>query len=345
MDQRDIQINENSVLRSTEVYNNLDVISMDRKQLLQFLYDYIQKSQYLNKRNSLINTRLTENNLKRSKRLTELKNKFDAFYNNNLMTNQKNIEKIIKNRKQIISKFRRRIFNYNNNIKYRYLILLIFLIFWIPFEKSLLFSLLIAPFIAVPIRWILKPLEYLLRPLGNNFMKLFDSLLIKIAQKQDLSVAKKKGITPDNIKKVFKFDEIKEEIENEFNNLEKQIRSWKYNESIGLKNELSILKRMILNEEMKLDYIIYMYEQLYIGAVDNWKEAINDLKNQLKHEELKNELRIVNENIKTSNRMLVEMNEKMNRQFSQLDSMISTQFDRIDDRLDGLYENGYYYHY
>ena len=176
-------------------------------------------------------------------------------------------------------------------------------------------------------------------------MKLFDSLLIKIAQKQDLSVAKKKGITPDNIKKVFKFDEIKEEIENEFNNLEKQIRSWKYNESIGLKNELSILKRMILNEEMKLDYIIYMYEQLYIGAVDNWKEAINDLKNQLKHEELKNELRIVNENIKTSNRMLVEMNEKMNRQFSQLDSMISTQFDRIDDRLDGLYENGYYYHY
>lgn len=105
---------------------------------------------------------------------------------------------------------------------------------------------------------------------------------------------------------------------------------------------------MILNDKIELDYVIYMYNEIYIGAADNWKEAINDLKNQLKHEELKSGLRIVNQNIIASNLAIKEMNNSMNRQFSKLDNMISNQFDRIDKRIDGLFEiyewDHYYYH-
>lgn len=96
MDKNNLHTNENAVLRSAEAYNNLDVISMDRNQLLQFLYYYIQKNQYLNKRYSLIKARVAENDSKRLKRIEELKSKFNAFYDNNLKTNQINIEEKIK---------------------------------------------------------------------------------------------------------------------------------------------------------------------------------------------------------------------------------------------------------
>lgn len=78
MDQRNIQIDDTLALEQ-KVYRNLDVRSMNREQLLHFLHDYIQKNQYLNKRNNLINARLIENNSKRLKRLEELKNKFNIF--------------------------------------------------------------------------------------------------------------------------------------------------------------------------------------------------------------------------------------------------------------------------
>lgn len=156
------------------------------------------------------------------------------------MKHQNHLTEMLNKRKKVFFKLHKKIFNYNGKIKYRYLMLFIFLIYWILFGKSWLFSLLIAPFISVPLRWILKPIGYLLRPLRNAFMRIFDALLTKVAQKRDLSTAKKKGITPDNVKQVFKFDEIKEEIESEFENLEKQIKSWQYNENIELKNEVSI---------------------------------------------------------------------------------------------------------
>jgi len=344
---------------------------MDRNQLLQFLYDYIQKNQYLNRRSRIINGRVSENNSKRSQRIGELKSKFNSFYDNNLKTNQKNIEGKIKKRKERLSKLRRRIFGYRSYIKYRYLIMIVFLLAWVPFVARLLFSLLtfpgsrtpnevieflkitlnsglalfvVAAIVSVPLRWILKPLGYLLSPLANAFVNLSDSIRSKAAHAKDLSFARRKGITPENIKEVFKYNEIKEEIENNFDDLEKQIRSWQYDESIEQRNELSVLNGMILKKDMKLDYVIYMYEQLYIGAVDNWKEAINDLKSQLKHEELKSEIRIVSQNIRTSNQMLVAMNQNMNHRFSQLDKMVSTQLDRIDARLDGIYEAGYFFY-
>lgn len=348
--------------KTIENVGQVDVRQMDREELLTFFYNYINTGKYIEKHYSSISKKIEANEQARSKDLIELDKKYDSFYFENLSFHEAKAKDKLSDRKS----FRNKLLSLDISIPIFIKILFILLPFIIfGLNNSMEFvgiilgliifvvvlSFIFPIFVFVPI--IFAGLFAFLYKIFGSVAKTFISFanrlyakhVLKQARKKDILSAKNKGITKENIKEVFKYKEIKDEINYKYDELENKIKSWNFDE----KNENEIQHQQLNSNlpinNQKLEYIIYMYNQLEIGANDNWKESINDLKLQLRHDELKNELRQISNNIIQSNKQLVKMNQDINRRISSLDQMVTKEHNRLNARMDGFFNHLEYYGY
>lgn len=345
----------------------LDVREMTREELLSYFYNYIDTKQYINKHYTSISERLRRNEGLRANKLANLDNKYESFYYDNLLIHEAEAKEKLnrKKPKKNIKNILKSIPTYMKILIILGLLLLLgpggigsaigtLIVLPIAFVIIFFVLLLVAPwavgfvslFLGGIISFLYKIVNAIAKLFGSSIKQLHYDYVIKKARQKDILSAKKKGITKENAREIFEYNNIKNEINNEYNELERKIKIWRLDETNEIKNKHQVLNKKLLLPEKKLEYVIYMYNQLSIGANDNWKEAINDLKLEIRHEDLKNELKSLSHQISQSNDNLHEMSRKLDRQFADLDRMVSFETGRIDSRLDGIYDNidlMYYY--
>ncbi len=336
-----------------------DVRTMNREELLNFFYNYINTGKYIEKHYSSVSKRLEENRKRCVNELKELDRKYNDFYINNLSYNE------TKAKKKLLDKrfSRKNSFTLESIPMYVKIlfVLLPILLFGISNSITVVSMIVVLAILAIILSFIFPIFLFIPVILAGIFAvlyKVFSSVFkvliefvgkvytkytMKQAHRKDILAAKRKGITKDNIKEVFKYEQIRSEINYKYNELEKKIKSWNFEEKDNYEILQEQLSDKLPSENRKLEYVIYMYNQLVIGANDNWKESINDLKLQLRHDELKNELRQISNNIIQSNNQLAKMNHDINRRVSELDKMISHESRRLDARMDGFFNHLEYY--
>lgn len=349
--------------RTIENIEQVDVRKMNREELLTFLYKYINTGKYLERYYSSTSKKIEENEQARVNDLIELDKKYDSFYFQNLSLHEAKAKEKLSDR----TSFRNKLFTLESIPLYMkiLIILLPFMIFGlnnsmealgfmlgiIIFTVILCFVFPIFVFIPLLLVGLFNFLYKIFSAVAKTFIsfsnRVYVKYVLKQARKKDILSAKNKGITKENIKEVFKYKEIKDEINYKYDELENKIKSWNFDEKKEIEIQHRQLKCKLPIDNQKLEYIIYMYNQLEVGANDNWKESINDLKLQLRHDELKNELRQISNNIIQSNNQLVKMNQDINRRISNLDQMVTNEQNRLNARMDGFFDYlecyGYYY--
>ena len=208
--------------------------------------------------------------------------------------------------------------------------------------------------ILVPLLGLLSLLYRILITVAKTVMtftsRVYDKYILIHARKKDSLSAKSKGISKENVKEVFRYEQIKDEINYKYDELEKKIHSWNYDErnnnTIQYQQlNVNIPVNALPANDQKLDYVIYMYNQLLIGANDNWKESINDLKLQIRHDQTIHNQKQLISTISESNKNLAKMNEDINDKIFGLGRMISAENNRLNSRMDGIYDQLDYYYY
>lgn len=342
-----------------ERLNELDIREMKKEELMSFLYQYINTGEYIERYSSSVSERLKRNRQLHMNELAELNRKYDEFYFNHLSIYESKAKERLsgKNKAKNKSTTLKAL-----SISLKILIVLFLLYFAVEITASFIGVLVIGiiliilffvfPIIAIiPMAFVgvlgvlYKIIASIFGVISPTIMGSYNKYVLNKARKKDILTAGKKGITKENIKEIFKFKQIKEDIDYKYNELERKIKLWNFDERNEIQTKHQYLDEKLPLDNRKLEYAIYMYNQLQIGANDNWKEAINDLKLEIRHGELKNELKKISSQIEKSNKSLYEMNRNIDRQFAGLDRMISFETDRMDSRFDGIYSHldSFYY--
>lgn len=339
-------------------YSNLR--EMTRDELLSFLYSYIKASKYVEEHKNAINKQITDNEKVRAQDLDMLDRTYEAFCAKNLTFYERQAKK------KLIDKnsYRYKLFH-PGDIPKTHKALIVLLLFIVGFVTSsevlgmAMASIIMIPFIVIVVGILLlvfPALALIFFPLiaigsflftmvaralkaifvfGN---RLYAKITLRLARRKDIITARRNGIIKENSKDVFKYNERKDAINNKYDTLDNKIRVWN-REAIHKNTEIcQTLKKQIPLNNQKLDYMIYMYNQIEVGANDTWKESVNDLKLQLRHDELRHELKRISSDLTKTNKQLIKMNQDINNKIRGLDQMVRNEHGRLDERMDGMFE-------
>lgn len=360
---------------TTEGTEQINVIKMDREELLTFFYNYIKTGTYIERHNTSISQKLETNRQERAYNLTRLNRNYDSFYSENLLFYETKVKEKLSDK----NSFRNKPLTLKNIPIYIKTLFFLFIFLLLGLNSSSIVNSVSAELVAMIIGGIILALIFsfifpalflIWLPLLGLFSLLYRILIAVVknvmtftirvynkytlvnARKKDILSAEKKGITKANIMEVFKYEQIKDEINYKYDELEKKIKTWNFDEKNNTKTQHQQLSIKIPTnalpsnmDDQKLDYVIYMYNQLLIGANDNWKESINDLKLQIRHDQtIHNQKQLIN-SISESNNNLVKMNQDICNKISGLSSMITAENNKLNSRMDGVYDRleSYYY--
>ena len=346
-----------------------DVREMNRTELLSFLYNYIKARTYVDEHEAAIINKIKANEQERAKELRIIDEQYEMFCLENLTYHETKAKDKLRNRQSSRGKkIKASQISTPRKIIIGLLILLI-----VAYISPLGFFNDIMEFIGIAIGFIIfigvvtvvfPPILMLFIPIagiGALFIKvianisaglmsfvsdMYVNISLGLARRKDRLSAKRKGITKENSKEVFQYDDIQSAINHKYDKLNSKIRVWNISKISDNRAMSQLLNKRIPLSDQKLEYIIYMYHQLEIGANDNWKEAINDLKLQLRHDELKAELRKISKSVATTNSRLIELNHTIDNEIRELNNMIYDENRRLNSRMDGMFDilsySGYY---
>lgn len=362
-----------------EMFNHSHVREMNREELLSFLYEYIYTWEYMKKYRQTINERLKKNGSLRSNELAKLDRAYENFCDENLHFHVRQArakllrEKVSSNKK---SNKKRTLKSLPLYIKIllglillliggEFIAMFIGIIISVTIMMIVFFFIPILNLITMAVLGVLAALANVLYEVGSKVLysifgavrtiivriynirvRTYNKSLLKKAHQKDYEVSLETGITPENVREVFKYDKFKNKIDYKYNELEEKIRAWNYDEKNELQTKHHFLAEKIPSDSRNLPYVIYMYNQVEIGASDTWKEAINDLKLQIRHDELRSDLSAISNHILQTNESIIQMGQDISKRFSDLDQMIAYEVDRIDSRIDGMgdiIESSFYY--
>ncbi|MDN5652228.1 MAG: DUF4870 domain-containing protein [Lactococcus lactis] len=354
-----------------EMTNYSNLREMTRDELLSFLYSYIKASKYVEEHKNAINKQITDNEEVRAQDLDMLDRTYEAFCAKNLTFYERQAKKKLTDK----NSYRHKLFMFSRDdipkthkaLIVGLLLLLVGLMTSSEFLGMVLAGIVMIPFIVIVVGIILlvfPALALIFFPLiaigsflftmvaralkaifvfGN---RLYAKITLRSARRKDIITARRNGITKENSKDVFKYNERKDAINNKYDTLDNKIRVWN-REAIHKNTEIcQTLKKQIPLNNQKLDYMIYMYNQIEVGANDTWKESVNDLKLQLRHDELKHELKRISSDLTKTNKQLIKMNQGINNKIRGLNQMVKNEHNRLDNRMDGMFDHmldyGYY---
>lgn len=310
---------------------------MGREELKQYLYDYIILRKNISSFEQNKSRKLQEITNNKTAKIKQLNNTFNDFTQKNLHSNTLKAEKVSNKIRQKIQtppvKFRvywlgvllvRLVVS--NGLRFRSF----FTDFWLHFWISL--------GVALVIFVLRTPLLKLLQVVVNILLGVY----IKSAERLDISTAKSKGITNENVAEVYNYPTLYDDIDKSYTTVYDNVKNWNLDYYNSQCNNARELEKYIPNQVCTVGYLSYMYEQLYIGAADDWKEAVNLLNQQIKHAETTGYLKTLSQELEKSTQKLTQLDNKIDRAFDSLSQDVAQSCNQINSRIDGLFE-GYYY--
>ncbi|MGO3732216.1 MAG: hypothetical protein ACTJHC_03450 [Vagococcus sp.] len=315
-----------------------NVFNMEREELMRYLYDYIVLRKDIINFEQKKNVKLTEINNTKERKIQTLNNKFNDF-------SQTILHKHTIKSKQVSNKINTFLDYPPSLFRYYWMsVLIIRLLFINGLGISSLFSNLwhhtwVSLLIALGIFIFKRPLFKIFKGIVNLLLIIYQNT----AKMMDASKAKSKGISSSNVAEVYNYPTLYNDIDTSYNDLYDEVKNWNLDYYHNQTSQASEWEKFIPDQIRSVGYLSFIYKQLYIGAADNWKEAVNILNAEIRHAETTGYLRSLSKDLESNTQQLIQLDNKIDRAFSDLSSEISHSCNQINSRIDGLFDGYFYY--